>query len=69
MQIQPFPSPPPQYQTGFMARVLEALRVNFGNVVGKTEAVPALYLLSPAGKVYRITVTDNGVVTSTYVSG
>jgi hypothetical protein len=67
MRISPFPLPPALYTPSFMARVLDNLRVAFSNAVGTTEAAPFVLLQSPAGKVYKVTVSDTGSLTTTEV--
>lgn len=67
MIIQPFPQPPTDYSGPFMQRVLETVRSSFSRVVGKEEAVPQVLLLSPGGKVFSVTVSDTGTLTTTQV--
>lgn len=67
MIIRPFPLPPPDYRPEFITRLLDAIRASFGDAVGKTEAVESVLLLSPGGKVWKLTVDDSGVLDTTEV--
>lgn len=61
------PSAPPQYQPWWMNDVLDRLTRLLQGTVRTSEAVPSVLLLSPSAKVFRITVSDTGVLTATEV--
>lgn len=63
------PTPPERYDRAFMSRLVEAIRQGFLFTVGTETATSSVMLLSPGGKVYRVTVDDTGTLTTTYVSG
>jgi hypothetical protein len=67
MITPPFPLPPPQYDTGFLARVMETIRVSFMGTIGKTEAVESVLLQAPDGSVWKVTVSNAGTLTTTVV--
>jgi hypothetical protein len=62
-----FPLPPPQYDQGYLTRVLENLRTTLRGAVSKEEAVDGILLQSPDGSVWRLSVDNTGAVTTTQV--
>lgn len=63
------PAAPDKYDRSFMARVIDVLIQRLNNSLSKETANDSLLLLSPSGKVYQVTVSDTGVLTSTYLQG
>jgi hypothetical protein len=45
------------------------LRRYLGQAVPLQEAVPGLYLQSPNGKVYKVTIADDGTLSAVHVQG
>ena len=62
-----FPQPPSTYSAPYIQRLLETVRGSFSRVVSQDEAVPQVYLLSPGGKVFAVTVSDTGTLSATQV--
>lgn len=58
------PPAPPAYDPGYFTRALSEISRAVGETVNRFEAAPSLLLQSPAGKVYKLTVDDAGVVTT-----
>lgn len=54
-------------QAKYLQGLLANLRRNFDDFVGRTTAVPNVRLLSPGGKSYDVTVSDDGVISATLV--
>ena len=63
-----FPAPPPGLPP-FFTQFLQVLKDTFLTVVSKDQAVSSILLQAPNGKVYSITVSDSGTVTSTLNAG
>jgi hypothetical protein len=63
-----FPTPPPGLPP-FFTQFLQVLKDTFLTVVSKDQAVSSILLQAPNGKVYSITVSDSGTVTSTLNTG
>lgn len=63
------PFPPDRYDRTFMDRFAEAIKKGFQFTILENEATTSVLLQSPAGKIYKVTVSDAGVLTTTYVSG
>lgn len=63
------PMPDRGIDFSYMSRLVDAIGTFLRGCVRRDSANAGVLLLSPAGKVYNITVDDLGVVTSTYVSG
>lgn len=63
------PFPPDRYDRAFMDRFVEAVRRAFQFTILDNEATTSMLLQSPGGKIYKVTVSDTGVLTTTYVSG
>lgn len=59
------PVPPAQYERGYMDRLVQQLRQNLQFVVTTEAAVSRVFLLSPGGKVFALTVEDDGSLTTT----
>ena len=57
------PPPPPSYNPGSFAQILDALKRSFLSTVSKDEAAPRILLQSPNGSVYQVTVSNAGVLT------
>jgi hypothetical protein len=62
-----FPSAPPAYQPWWLNDVLDRLARALQGTVRTSEAAPSVLLLSPSAKVFRVTVSDTGVLTATEV--
>ena len=63
-----FPAPPPGLPP-FITQFLQVLKDTFLTVVSKDQAVSSILLQAPNGKVYSITVSNTGTVTSTLNTG
>jgi hypothetical protein len=63
-----FPAPPPELPP-FFTQFLQVLKDTFLTVVSKDQAVSRILLQAPNGKVYSITVSNTGTVTSTLNTG
>lgn len=63
------PTPTPRYEQTYMARLVEHVRASLARCLSKDTANDGLLLQSSGGKVYRVTVSDAGALTVTYVSG
>jgi hypothetical protein len=63
-----FPAPPPGLPP-FFTQFLQVLKDTFLTVVSKDQAVSSILLQAPNGKVYSITVSNTGTVTSTLNTG
>jgi hypothetical protein len=59
--------PPEGYDRRWMRDLVDRVSEAFLRVVTTTEAAPFVLLLSPAGKVFRVTVSDAGVLAATEV--
>lgn len=65
-----FPSPPNgNINGGFMAQVLNALRIALLPVISKNEAVSRVLLQAPNGSVYAVTVGNTGTLTTALIDG
>jgi hypothetical protein len=51
----------------YLGQVLLWANKNFATTLRGNQALPGLMLLSPGGKVFNVTVTDAGAVTTTPV--
>lgn len=63
-----FPTPPASYDAAFFNQVLSALKRSLAFGVSRIEAVDSIILQSPNGTPYKITISDEGVITATEVS-
>ncbi|NNM74744.1 hypothetical protein HJG44_20495 [Enterovirga sp. DB1703] len=63
------PSPPDRYERAWMARLLESLRQNIADRLSAQTANGAIFLSSPAGKTFRVTVRDDGTLQTEHVNG
>jgi hypothetical protein len=61
------PTPPDNYNASNMAAAFENIKQAMGDAVSPTQAVGGIMLQSADGSVYRITVSNAGVLTSTAV--
>lgn len=61
------PPAPLRYDQVWMARLIEGMTKFLGNTITTVEAAPYVMLLSPSAKVFRVTVSDTGVLTATEV--
>jgi hypothetical protein len=61
------PPIPEAYDPSYFNRAFAIIDRTFSFAVGKTEAVGSLMLLSPGGLVYKVTVEDDGTLTTTSV--
>lgn len=59
--------PPEGYDRRWMRDLVDRIAESLLRVVTTSEAVPFVLLLSPAGKVFRVTVSDAGALTATEV--
>lgn len=67
--IVSFPSPPPNYSPSAIVQILDTIRRALINVVSSEEAAQRIMLRSPGGKVYQVTVSDTGVLTTALNDG
>lgn len=63
------PSPPDRYDRSWAARLLDELTKNFERRLSRETANGGILLQSPGGKVYEVTVSDDGTLTARYVQG
>jgi hypothetical protein len=63
------PQPHPVYDTQQMYAAQEALIRALVPAVSQDEAIPYLHLLAPNGGVWRVTVTDAGLLATVKVQG
>jgi hypothetical protein len=56
-----------RYDAVWMQRVFDVIAQLLLERVSTREAAPAVLLLSPSAKVFRVTVSDTGVLTATEV--
>lgn len=61
------PPPPNEYDASYFNRSFAALDNFVSIAVTRSEAVESILLLSPGGLVYKVTVTDDGALTTTQV--
>lgn len=54
-------------QAKYLQGLLAAIRRNFDDFVGRNTAVPSFILLSPGGKSFTVSVSDDGVISATPV--
>lgn len=54
--------PVPEFTKTWPQRITDALNLAFLNVVSNREAVPHLFMSSPDGTVYKVTVDNAGVL-------
>jgi hypothetical protein len=59
--------PPEQYDRRWCRDLVERIGTALVGMVTTREAVGGVLLLSPSAKVYRVTVSDTGVLTATEV--
>ena len=69
MQPPVIPPAPDRFDRSYFDRVAESIRRAFIPVVNENEAASRVLLLSPGGKVYALSVSDAGALTTTYISG
>lgn len=62
-----FQAPPDRYTRDWAVRLIEQLGRIFGDTLRTTEAAPHVLLRSPSAKVFRVTVSDTGVLTATEI--
>lgn len=63
------PTPPERYDRSWAARLLDELTKNFDRRLSRETANGSILLQSPGGKVYEVTVSDDGTLTARYVQG
>ena len=56
------PPPPPGPLSIYLTSLVEVIRRSFAPLISKDEAAPRVMLLSPSGKVYNLTVKDDGTL-------
>jgi|SanBayMetagenome_1026888.scaffolds.fasta_scaffold67387_2 hypothetical protein len=61
------PSPPDRYEQSYMAQLVDALRAAINHKMDNQSAVSFFYLQSDGGKVFRVSVSDSGVLSATQV--
>jgi hypothetical protein len=61
------PPAPDKYDAGYFTRAFSALDRVIGLSLSKSEASASVLLLSPGGLVYKVTVADDGTLTTTSV--
>ena len=61
------PTPPENYNASNMASAFESIKQAMGEAISPTQSVGGIMLQSADGSVYRITVSNAGVLTSTAV--
>jgi hypothetical protein len=63
------PAPPDKYDKAWMARLLDSVKQQIGYSLSARSANDAIFMRSPGGKTYSVTVSDAGALVVTYVSG
>lgn len=53
----------------FVRSLIDILRQFISGAISKDEAASHFHLVSPSGKTYKVTVADDGTLSSTYVQG
>jgi hypothetical protein len=56
-------------QVEFIRTLVRFVRNGFGRAVMRDQAAPSILLASPAGRVFKVTVSEDGQVTAEYVQG
>lgn len=56
-------------QLDYLRRLDRALKAAFTRVVSRDHGTPDFMLISPGGKVYRVTVDESGALTTEYIRG
>lgn len=56
-------------QLEFVRTLVRMLKDGFSRVILRDQATPFFHLLSPSGKAYRVTVTDDGQIAAEYIQG
>jgi hypothetical protein len=56
-------------QVEFIRTLVRLLAEAFSRVVFRDQAAPHVHLISPSGKVYKLSVTDAGAMSVSYVRG
>lgn len=56
-------------QLEFVRTLVRMLKDAFGKVLMRDQAAPYFHLLSPGGKAYKITVSDDGAIHAEYIQG
>jgi hypothetical protein len=59
--------PPESHDRRWLRDLVDRIGVALQGMVRTTEAAPHVLLLSPGAKVFRVTVSDTGVLTATEV--
>jgi hypothetical protein len=54
--------PPTSYSAAFLGQVLSRISLLFGQVVSSQQEAPCIILSSPNGKLWRVSVSDLGVL-------
>ena len=62
-----FPPTPDRYDSTYYSRAFAEITKALEFALSKTEASDSVLLLSPGGFVYKVTVADNGTLTTTSV--
>jgi hypothetical protein len=63
------PPPPDRYERSWAARLLDELAKNFERRLSRETANGSILLQSPTGKVFEVSVDDDGTLTSRHVQG
>lgn len=63
------PPPPASYSPSNFVQVFDAIKRVLLPAVSKDEATPRIMLLAPDGKIWEVTVTNSGVLTTTLNDG
>ena len=63
------PGPPPGPLSGYLTSLVSRLRDYLSQMVDENTAINGIMLRAPNGKIYRLTVSNTGVLTATYVQG
>jgi hypothetical protein len=62
------PAPPDRYELDYFNRTFSSIETAINARIPKIEATDSVLLLSPSGSVYKVTVSDAGVLTTTAVA-
>jgi hypothetical protein len=63
------PTAGPAYDEGVMNRAFDAIRTALRNRLVPTSAAPYVHLSAPNGSVWKVTVANDGTLTTTLAKG
>lgn len=63
------PPPPSSYNPQTFIQIIDAIKRAMLSTISKDEAAPRIMLQAPNGKVYQVTVSNTGVLTTAINDG